>query len=32
MRNDDPGIGEAMAFLDRRLADLARLGKRRRAA
>ena len=32
MRNDEPGIGEAMAFLDRRLADLARLGKRRRAA
>jgi ubiquinone biosynthesis protein COQ9 len=32
MRNDEPAIGEAMAFLDRRLADLARLGKRRRAA
>jgi ubiquinone biosynthesis protein COQ9 len=30
MRNDDPEIGEAMAFLDRRLAELARLGKRRR--
>ncbi|GGC45926.1 hypothetical protein GCM10011504_25510 [Siccirubricoccus deserti] len=30
MRNDDPEIGEAMAFLDRRLAELARIGKRRR--
>ena len=31
-RNDDPDIAEAMAFLDRRLAGVARLGKRRRAA
>jgi ubiquinone biosynthesis protein COQ9 len=32
MRNDDPDTAEAMAFLDRRLAGVARLGKRRRAA
>ena len=31
-RNDDPDIAEAMEFLDRRLAGVARLGKRRRAA
>lgn len=31
-RNDDPALGEAMAFLDRRLAGVARLGRRRRAA
>jgi ubiquinone biosynthesis protein COQ9 len=30
MRNDDPEIGEALDFLDRRLAELARFGKRRR--
>ncbi|MDB5375400.1 MAG: uncharacterized protein JWP04_4042, partial [Belnapia sp.] len=29
-RNDDPDIAEAMEFLDRRLAGVARLGKRRR--
>jgi ubiquinone biosynthesis protein COQ9 len=32
MRDDDPDTTEAMAFLDRRLAGVARLGKRRRAA
>ncbi len=32
MRNDDPDTAEAMTFLDRRLAGVARLGKRRRAA
>ncbi len=37
LRDDDPGTGDAMAFFDRRLADLARLqrrppGGRRRAA
>jgi ubiquinone biosynthesis protein COQ9 len=32
IRNDDPGIEDAMAFLDRQLAGLARMGKRRRAA
>lgn len=32
MRDDDPDTAEAMAFLDRRLAGVARLGKRRRAA
>jgi ubiquinone biosynthesis protein COQ9 len=31
MRNDDMDIAEAMAFLDRRLAGVARLGRRRRA-
>lgn len=31
-RNDDPAIDQAMAFLDRRLAGVARFGKRRRAA
>lgn len=31
-RNDDPALDEAMAFLDRRLAGVARLGRRRRAA
>jgi ubiquinone biosynthesis protein COQ9 len=30
LRDDDPEIGAAMAFLDRRLAELARLGRRRR--
>lgn len=30
MRDDDPDIGEAMAFLDRRLAELGRLQRRRR--
>lgn len=30
LRDDDPDIAEAMAFLDRRLADLARLQRRRR--
>lgn len=29
LRDDDPDIGDAMAFLDRRLADLARLQRRR---
>lgn len=29
MRDDDPDIAEAMAFLDRRLADLGRLQRRR---
>lgn len=29
LRDDDPGIEDAMAFLDRRLADLARLQRRR---
>jgi ubiquinone biosynthesis protein COQ9 len=29
-RNDDPDVAEAMEFLDRRLAGVARLGKRRR--
>jgi ubiquinone biosynthesis protein COQ9 len=32
MRDDDPEIETAMAFLDRRLADLGRLPKRRKAA
>ncbi|RYI36283.1 MAG: COQ9 family protein [Acetobacteraceae bacterium] len=32
MRNDDPALGEAMEFLDRRLAGVARLGRRRHAA
>lgn len=32
IRNDDPDTAEAMEFLDRRLAGLARFGKRRRAA
>jgi ubiquinone biosynthesis protein COQ9 len=32
IRNDNPEIGEAMAFLDRRLAELARFGKRRRSS
>ena len=31
-RNDDPALEEAMAFLDRRLAGVVRLGRRRRAA
>lgn len=30
LRNDDPDIADAMAFLDRRLADLKRLSRRRR--
>ncbi|WP_043364639.1 COQ9 family protein [Belnapia sp. F-4-1] len=32
LRDDDPEVEDALDFLDRRLADLARLGKRRRAA
>ncbi|MBL6079377.1 COQ9 family protein [Belnapia sp. T18] len=32
MRDDDPEVGDALDFLDRRLADVARLGKRRRRA
>lgn len=32
MRDDDPDIADAMAFLDRRLAELARLQRRRRQA
>lgn len=30
LRHDDPGIGDALAFLDRRLADLHRLQRQRR--
>ncbi|WP_043337861.1 COQ9 family protein [Belnapia moabensis] len=32
MRDDDPEVEDALDFLDRRLADVARLGKRRRRA
>jgi ubiquinone biosynthesis protein COQ9 len=32
LRDDDPGVEAALAFLDRRLADLGRLGRRRRPA
>ena len=32
LRDDDPGTGDAMAFFDRRLADLARLQRRRSGA
>lgn len=31
MRDDDPDLADTMAFLDRRLADLGRLQRRRRA-
>lgn len=30
LRNDDPGTNDALAFLDRRLADLNRLSRRKR--
>jgi len=32
VRDDDPEVEDALDFLDRRLADVARLGRRRRAA
>ncbi|SDC11928.1 COQ9 family protein [Belnapia rosea] len=32
MRDDEPGVEDALDFLDRRLADVARLGKLRRRA
>ena len=32
VRDDDPAVEDALDFLDRRLADVARLGKRRRRA
>ncbi len=32
VRDDDPEVEDALAFLDRRLADVARLGRRRRRA
>ena len=32
VRDDDPEVEDALDFLDRRLADVARLGKRRRRA